>query len=366
MSPSEAKRTASFVKLMSVFTVMISARLVLKNGSCEDDGNLPRPRASASWCVRKRFTACHYLLILRIRVNLDPVVMLCGLCQLQRACADRLNGGQSQRHPTSLWYLYNEADFIQQAMNRRAHKSANTARWSTPVGRSTSSQRHSIITDFDLSTLPCRTNPCSSKTFHSPSPIHQPHPEPSNMVSFTSLLLLATTALATPLAVRDAGTTLLVNDLLRLDLAIRNITYAAGNYTGGSAAYQPIRESFAEVNRTNRIAYYDAMTIAPQTIDESNQIIAVVANPITPDITDAVNALIAKKSLIEAAGLAGETAAGLNLISYDHDTLSLFAVAPKLDLLTIPAAAVPVLEIDLTWREGVAAFGGLPLAPITM
>nr|POE54315.1 hypothetical protein CFP56_41254 [Quercus suber] len=186
------------------------------------------------------------------------------------------------------------------------------------------------------------------------------------MVSFTSLLLIATTALATPLTTRDAGTDLLVHDLLVLDRAIRTITYAAGNYTGGTAAYQPIRESFAEVNRTNRIAYYDAMTIAPQTIEESNRIIAVVADPVTPDITDAVNALIAKKSLIEAAGLANETAAGLNLISYDHDTLSLVAVAPKLNLLTIPAAAIPVLQIDLTWREGVLAFGGLPLAPITM
>lgn len=58
--------------------------------------------------------------------------------------------------------------------------------------------------------------------------------------------------------------------------------------------------------------------------------------------------------------------AGLNLIPYDHDTLSLVAVAPKLAAVTIPAAALPVLAIDLTWREGVVAFGGVPLAPITM
>lgn len=101
-------------------------------------------------------------------------------------------------------------------------------------------------------------------------------------------------------------------------------------------------------------------------MDESNQIIDVVVNPIAPDITDAVNALIAKKALIDEAGLANETAAGLNLIDYDHDTLSLVAVAPKLNVATLPAASVPVLEIDLTWREGVVAFGGVPLAPITM
>ena len=100
-------------------------------------------------------------------------------------------------------------------------------------------------------------------------------------------------------------------------------------------------------------------------MDASNQIIAVVADPIQPDITTAVDALIAKKDLIDAAGLSKETADGLNLISYDHDTLSLFAVAPKLDLLTIPSAVAPVLHIDLDWRRGVAAFGGVPLAPLT-
>ncbi|USW55988.1 Putative Cell wall mannoprotein [Septoria linicola] len=188
------------------------------------------------------------------------------------------------------------------------------------------------------------------------------------MFGLSTLVVLASTAFsaATPLETRDAGTDLLVKDLLRLDQAIRTITYAAGNYTGGTAAYQPIRESFSEVNRTNRIAYYDAMTIKPQNIPDSNRIIAVVANPITPDITQAVNALIAKKALIEAADLSKETADGLNLISYDHDTLSLVAVAPKLNPVTIPIAAGPVLQIDLDWRRGVAAFGGLPLAPITM
>ncbi|KAK4496501.1 hypothetical protein PRZ48_012481 [Zasmidium cellare] len=186
------------------------------------------------------------------------------------------------------------------------------------------------------------------------------------MVSFTTLITFATLAFASPIIERDAGTDLLINDLLRLDNAIKTITTAANGYTGGQAAYQPIRESFAEVNRTNRIAYYDAMTINPQSIPESNRIIAVVASPIAPDITTAVNALIAKKSLIDAAGLSKETADGLNLISYDHDTLSLVAVAPKLNPATIPAATPPVLQIDLDWRRGVVAFGGVPLAPITM
>lgn len=91
-----------------------------------------------------------------------------------------------------------------------------------------------------------------------------------------------------------------------------------------------------------------------------------VSDPIQPDIATAVRALIAKKDLIDAAGFTTETAQNLNLISYDHDTLSVNAVAPKLNLATIPEAVGPVLAIDLEWREGVVAFGGLPLAPITM
>ncbi|RMY83863.1 hypothetical protein D0861_07226 [Hortaea werneckii] len=151
----------------------------------------------------------------------------------------------------------------------------------------------------------------------------------------------------------NSGTDLLVNDLLRLDEAIKTITTAANSYTGGQEGYEAIRESFAEVNRTNRIAYRDAMTIMP------------LSDPIAPDITTAVDAVIAKKALIDEAGFRQETADGLNLISYDHDTLSLVAVAPKLNPLTIPAAAVPVLRIDLDWRRGVAAFGGVSLAPLT-
>lgn len=87
------------------------------------------------------------------------------------------------------------------------------------------------------------------------------------MFGFSAIvLLLASTAVsvATPLESRDAGGDILINDLLRLDAAIRTITYAAGNYTGGVAQYQPIRESFSEVNRTNRIAYSRAMTIKPR------------------------------------------------------------------------------------------------------
>lgn len=90
------------------------------------------------------------------------------------------------------------------------------------------------------------------------------------------------------------------------------------------------------------------------------------AAPIGPDVTAAVDALIAKKDLIHKAGLASETADALNLCSYDHNTLSLEGVAPKLDNSTISMAIPSVLQIDKDWRRGVEAFGGKPLPPLDL
>ncbi|KAH7336466.1 hypothetical protein BKA65DRAFT_553112 [Rhexocercosporidium sp. MPI-PUGE-AT-0058] len=150
-------------------------------------------------------------------------------------------------------------------------------------------------------------------------------------IKLFGLLAISTPVATSTLTTRDAGTDLIITDLLRLDRAIRIITDAAGNYSGGAEGYRAI-----------------------QNVKDSNAIIAIVSNPITPDIRDAVNALIVKKYLIDAASFSKETANGLNLISYDHDTLILVAVAPKLALATIPAATVPVLAIDLTEKLNLA------------
>lgn len=97
-------------------------------------------------------------------------------------------------------------------------------------------------------------------------------------LKFFAVLVASTLTAASPLVTRDAGTDLLITDLLRLDRAIRTITYAAGNYTGGAEGYQAIRESFSETNRTNRIAYYDAMTIKPRKFSSN------LADQYQPDI----------------------------------------------------------------------------------
>lgn len=83
------------------------------------------------------------------------------------------------------------------------------------------------------------------------------------------LVLFAATLVsisATPLARRDSGGDLLATDLHHLDLACKALTCAATEYAGGEEAYHHIRESFAEVNRTNRIAYETAMKIPPRKI----------------------------------------------------------------------------------------------------
>ncbi|KAF2770726.1 hypothetical protein EJ03DRAFT_62139 [Teratosphaeria nubilosa] len=177
------------------------------------------------------------------------------------------------------------------------------------------------------------------------------------------LLLTTTLTSALPVRPRDPGTTLLTSDLRALDRSIVTAKNTIAAYQGGATAYDSIRAANAELIRRNRIAYQDAMTLSPQTVEDSNQIIAIVANPILPHINDYVATIISKQPVISAAGFDHETADTLNAISSDHDTLSL-AVGAKLSPVTLLSAAQPVLAIDGEWRRAVLAFGGVPLAPL--
>ncbi|KAK5730344.1 hypothetical protein LTR15_000281 [Elasticomyces elasticus] len=172
------------------------------------------------------------------------------------------------------------------------------------------------------------------------------------MLFRSALILLATLsiAVAKPITTRDARTDQLVQDLLLLDQSIKNSVYAVGYYTGGVAAYQPLRESFLEIDRANRIAYSNAMAIPP------------LANSVAPDLRAAIDALIAKKFWIDAAGLSSETANSVNLLNSENPTLDM-AIPPKLNKKALPAYTGPVQQIDADCRRGVTAFGGVPSAP---
>ncbi|KAK5703027.1 hypothetical protein LTR97_003973 [Elasticomyces elasticus] len=187
------------------------------------------------------------------------------------------------------------------------------------------------------------------------------------MLFRSALILLATLsiAVATPITIRDARTDQLVQDLLLLDQLIKNSLYAVGNYTGGVAAYQPLRESFLEIDRANRIAYSNAMAIPRQDIVDSNLVVAIVANSIAPDIRAAIDALIVKKFWIDAAGLSSETASSVNLLNSENPTLGM-AIPPKLNGKALPAYTGPVQQIDADCRRGVTAFGGVPSGALTM
>ncbi|KAK3646549.1 hypothetical protein LTR56_000453 [Elasticomyces elasticus] len=172
------------------------------------------------------------------------------------------------------------------------------------------------------------------------------------MLFRSPLILLATlsAAVATPITTRDARTDQLVQDLLRLDQSIKNSLDAVGNYTGGVAAYQPLRDAFLEIDSANRIAYSKAMAISP------------LANSVAPDIRAAIDALIAKKLWIDAAGLSSETANSVNLLNSENPTLGM-AIPPKLNQKALPTYTGPVQQIEADCRRGVTAFGGVPSAP---
>ncbi|KAH9827514.1 Hydrophobic surface binding protein A [Teratosphaeria destructans] len=179
------------------------------------------------------------------------------------------------------------------------------------------------------------------------------------------LLLLLITTLTSALPLHPA-TNALLTDISALDHAIRAATNAIAAYPGGTQPYEPLRAANAQLIRRNRIAYNDALTLPPQSIDTSTQIIDQVASPILPDIDAYVAALLRQHDLIAAAGLERETATTLEVVASDHDTLSL-AVGARLSPVTL-GCAVPAARARGRWavEAGGAGVWGVPLAPLVV
>jgi len=66
-------------------------------------------------------------------------------------------------------------------------------------------------------------------------------------------------------------------------------------------------------------------------------------------------ALESKKAPLVGAGLKKKILEGLELLEFDHESLSV-AIGKKLAPITLPAAAAPVAVIDASIREAIAYF----------
>ncbi|RMZ75921.1 hypothetical protein DV738_g5235, partial [Chaetothyriales sp. CBS 135597] len=132
--------------------------------------------------------------------------------------------------------------------------------------------------------------------------------------NFFALLGILVALALTPtyyLVQRDANT-ILAHDVYGIDSAVRSLQPAVEAYTAGSGFGAglinglPVALGVFKIHVANRKAYIDAL----------------ISHDLPEDIPAAVKALVAKKPEFEAAGLRDVVRVTLQVLKYDHDSLS--------------------------------------------
>ncbi|CZR64989.1 uncharacterized protein PAC_14889 [Phialocephala subalpina] len=181
------------------------------------------------------------------------------------------------------------------------------------------------------------------------------------MVSFKSLFFLATAALqlvsANPLAIRSLDADLILVDLKALDDTVKGLSKSIELYPGGAVEAGPILVAFSAVHIANRKAYGTACAIKNLTISDSYTVLNYVSKTLGVDIPSGVKDLKAKKEECVKSGLEKSVVSSLDLLKYDHESLS-GALGKKLSQdqgVQLEAYGV-VKSIDDAIKEGIAGF----------
>lgn len=181
------------------------------------------------------------------------------------------------------------------------------------------------------------------------------------MVSFKSLFFIATAAFqlvsAKPLAVRSYDADLTLLDLKALDDTVKGLSKSIELYNGGAVESGPILLAFSAVHIANRKAYGTACTIKNMTSSDSYTVLDYVSKTLGVDIPQGVKDLEAKKADFVKSGLEKTVVSSLDLLKYDHESLS-GALGQKLSQdqgVQLEAYGV-VKSIDDAIKEGIAGF----------
>jgi hypothetical protein len=121
------------------------------------------------------------------------------------------------------------------------------------------------------------------------------------------------------------------------------------------SAQPPFPLGVSNVNLANRKAYLDSLLISNQSVANSFTIVNYVTDVLAVDIPDSVKVLESKKELLVGAGLGDFTVGRLQLLKYDHETLSA-ALEAKAAPETHGEADEAVMTIDDSIKEGIADF----------
>jgi hypothetical protein len=179
------------------------------------------------------------------------------------------------------------------------------------------------------------------------------------MVSFKSLFFLATAALVTakPLQVRSFDADLILIDLKGLDDSVKALDAAVETYPGGIVQATPILVAFSAVHVANRKTFGTCQVIKNLTASDSYTIIDYVTKTLAVDIPTGIKALESKKELIEKSNLQESVVSSLDLLKYDHESLSQCLAKKESQEQDVQLKTyVVVKEIDDAIKSGISYF----------
>ncbi|RDW78060.1 hypothetical protein BP5796_05912 [Coleophoma crateriformis] len=145
------------------------------------------------------------------------------------------------------------------------------------------------------------------------------------MVSFNTLLLIATASSALVIQKRDTAT--ILSDIKTINTNLNALTSATTTYTGGLIQALPISNAEQTLDTSIQKAGTDAKAqTTPLTSAESLQVLA-AANNLTTGINGTLVALSAKKAAFQSAGLTATVTGDIITLKTDTDVLSAALVA---------------------------------------
>lgn len=173
---------------------------------------------------------------------------------------------------------------------------------------------------------------------------------------FTFLLAGLAVASPAPAEKRDLITAdLLISNIDAIDKGVESLRSHVAAYDGSLLSASPLLGDFLEITIANRAAFTNA-NLKPQAFNaaDSTRIVQFIIDSVGESIPASVKETVAKKSLFEQGGQSGLISGTLNVLLYEHDTLSA-ALQKKISADQVRAQAV-VDKIHDAIQGGIDAF----------
>lgn len=181
-------------------------------------------------------------------------------------------------------------------------------------------------------------------------------------VSITNVLLFSTAATALAIGRRDVAT--LTSDINTVDADVQQLTKdvnaysSGGNSVTGTLNAAPILNDVSTIDKAAKQGTTDAQNTGTVSATDAQNLVNLVSNTLANDIPASVNALIAKKSQFDTAGLDSQVVSNLQELKTDADNFAAALIADipaGSDDITSQANAL-VAKIDAALQNGINTF----------